>query len=94
MTKIGGKPAVTTLTKALPVGVGVEGSDYEEVSTKFTGARLEGYWKVWENLNVHPRVVFVLQRGYCLPGKQKPHLTWVPLIKSSYASKVKQKALL
>ena len=49
----------TTPTEALPKGVGAGGSDYMEVSPKYPGARLEGYWKVWESLNVHPREVLV-----------------------------------
>ena len=81
-------------TEALPGGVGAGGSDYMEVSAKFPGARLEGYWKVWENFKVHPRVVLVLKQGYCLPFKQKPPLTWYPAIKSSHSSLVKQTALL
>ena len=55
-----------------------------EVSTKFPGSRLQGYWKVWESYKVHPRVVLVLKQGYCLPFKQKPPLTRFPAIKSSY----------
>ena len=65
-----------------------------EVSSKFPGARLEGYWKEWENFKVHPRVVLVLKQGYCLPFKEKPPLTRFPTIKSSYTSPVKQEALL
>ena len=65
-----------------------------EVSSKYPGARLEGYWKVWENFKVHPRVVLVLKQGYCLPFKQKPPLARFPAIKSSYTTPVKQKALL
>ena len=65
-----------------------------EVSLKFPGARLEGYWKEWENFKVHPRVVLVLKQGYCLPFKEKPPLTRFPTIKSSYTSPVKQEALL
>ena len=65
-----------------------------EVSTKFPGSRLQVYWKVWESFKVHPRVVLVLRRGYCLPLKQKPPLTRYPTIKSSYSDPVKQKALL
>ena len=65
-----------------------------EVSPKYPGARLQSYWKVWENFKVHPRVVLVLKQGYCLPFKQKPPLTWFPTIKSSYSAPVKQKALL
>ena len=65
-----------------------------EVSSKFPGARLESYWKEWENFKVHPRVVLVLKQGYCLPFKEKPPLTRFPTIKSSYTSPVKQKALL
>ena len=84
----------TTPTEALPEGVVAGGSDYMEVSLKYPGARLEGYWKVWENFKVHLRVVLVLKQGYCLPFKQKPPLTRFPAIKSSYATPVKQKALL
>ena len=84
----------TTPTGALPEGVGAGESDYMEVSPKYPGARLEGYWKVWENFKVHPRVVLVLKQGYCLPFKQKPPLTRYPVIKSSYSSPVKQTALL
>ena len=87
-------PAVTTPAEALPEGVGAGGSDYKGVSTKYPGAHLKGYWKVWENFKVHPRVVLVLKQGYCLPFKQKPPLTRFPAIKSSYSSPVKQKALL
>ena len=65
-----------------------------EVSTKFPGSRLQGYWKVWESFKVHPRVVLVLKQGYCLPFKEKPPLTRFPTIKSSYSAPVKQKALL
>ena len=65
-----------------------------EVSTKYPGARLQGYWKVWEKFKVYPRVVLVLKQGYCLPFKQKPPLTRFPAIKSSYSAPVKQKALL
>ena len=68
-------------------------SDYMEASTKFPGSCLQGYWKVWESLKVHPRVVLVLKQGYCLPFKQKP-LTRFPTIKSRYTCPVKQKALL
>ena len=62
--------------------------------TRYSGARLGNYWKVWENFKVHPRVVLVLKQGYCLPFKQKPPLTRYPTIKSSYSDPVKQKALL
>ena len=86
--------APTTPTEALPEGVGAGGSDCMEVSSKYPGARLEGYWKVWENFKVHPRVVLVLKQGYCLPFKQKPPLTRFPAFKSSYTAPVKQKALL
>ena len=65
-----------------------------EVSTKFPGSRLQGYWKVWESFKAHPRVVLVLKQGYCLPFKEKPPLTRFPTIKSSYSAPVKQKALL
>ena len=67
-----------------------------EVSTqtKYPGARLGNYWKVWENFKVHPRVVLVLKQGYCLPFKQKPPLTRYLTVKSSYLDPVKQKALL
>ena len=81
MTKIRGNPALTTLTQALPKRVEAGRSDYMEVSTKFPGAHLEGFWKVWESFNVHPRVVIVLKQAYCLQFKQKPPLTRVPLIK-------------
>ena len=63
-----------------------------EVSTKYPGARLEGYWK--ECGRGHARVLLVLKQGYCLPFKQKPPLTRFPAIKSSYSTPVKQKALL
>ena len=67
-----------------------------EVSTqtKYPGARLGGYWRVWEDLNVHPRVVLVLKQGYCLPFKEKPPLSQFPAIRSTYSSPVKQEALL
>ena len=67
-----------------------------EVSTqtKFPGARLGDYWRVWEDLNVHLRVVLVLKQGYCLPFKEKPPLSRFPAIRSSYSSPVKQQALL
>ena len=84
----------TTPTEALPEGVGAGGSDYMEVSPKFPGSHLQGYWKVWENYKVHPRVVLVLKQGYCLPFKERPPLTRFPTIKSSYSAPVKQKALL
>ena len=72
----------TTPIEALPEGVGAGGSDYMEVSPKYPGARLEGYWRVWESFKVHPRVVLVLKQGYCLPFKEKPPLTRFPT--SSY----------
>ena len=77
-------------------GVGAGGSDCMEVSTqtKYPGAHLEGYWRVWEDLNVHPRVVLVLKQGYCLPFKEKPPLSRFPAIRSSSSSPVKQEALL
>ena len=65
-----------------------------DVSPKYPGARLQGYWEVWESFKVHPRVVLVLKQGYCLPFKEKPPLTRFPAIKSSYSAPVKQKALL
>ena len=74
--------------------LGAEGSDYKEVSTKYPGSHLQGFLRVWENLNAHPRVVLVLKQGYCLPFKQKPPLIRFPSIKSSYTSQVKQEALL
>ena len=83
-----------TPTEDLPEGVGAEGSDYKEVSTKFPGSRLQSFWKEWANFNAHPRVVLVLKQDYCLPFKQKPPLSRFPLIKSSYVSPVKQQALL
>ena len=83
----------TTPIEARPEGEGAGDSDYMEGSTQFPGACLEGYWKVWESLNVHPRVVLVLKQGYCLPFKQKPPLTLFPAIKSSYSFPVKQKPL-
>ena len=86
--------ALSAPIEALPEGVGARGSDYIEVSSKYPGVRLEGYWKVWENFKVHPRVVLVLKQGCCLPFKQKPPLTQYPAIKSSYSSPVKQTALL
>ena len=49
---------------------------------------------MWEDLNVHPRVVLVLKQGYCLPFKEKPPLSRFPAIRSSYSSPVKQEALL
>ena len=62
--------------------------------TKYPGARLQSYWKVWESFKVHPRVVLVLKQGYCLPFKQNPPLARFSTIKSCYATPVKQKALL
>ena len=96
MIKTKGSLAPTTPAEVLPEGVGAGGSDYMEVSsqTKSPGARLQSYWKVWENFKVHPRVVLVLKQGYCLPFKQSPPLTRFPTIKSSYSAPVKQKALL
>ena len=93
MTKTRDNLFLSTPTEALPEGVGARGSDYMEVSLKFPGSRLQAYWNVWESFKVHPRVVLVLRQGYCLPFKLKPPLTWYPTIKSSYASPVKQKAL-
>ena len=43
----------TTPTEALPEGVGAGGSDYMEVSTKFSGVCLQSFWKVWQSLKVH-----------------------------------------
>ena len=80
----------TTPTEALPEGVGAGRSDYMEVRTQ-TKYR---YWRVWEDLNMHPRVVLVLKQGYCLPFKEKPPLSRFPAIRSSYSSLVKQEALL
>ena len=96
VTKTKDNPALTTPTEAQPMGVGAGGSDCMEVSTqtKYPGARLEGYWQVWEDLNVHPRVVLVLKQGYCFPFKEKPPLSRFPAIRSSYSSPVKQEALL
>ena len=94
MTKTRGNLVPTAPTEAPPVGVGAGGSDYMEVSPKFPGSRLQGYWQVWEGFKVHPRVVLVLKQGYCLPFKEKPTLTRFPTIKSSYTAPVKQKALL
>ena len=49
---------------------------------------------MWEDLNVHPRVVLVLKQGYCLAFKEKPPLSRFLAIRSSYSSPVKQQALL
>ena len=94
MTKTKDNLVPTTPIEALPEGVGAGGNDYMEVSTKFPGAHLEGYWKVWESLNVHPTVVLVLKQGNCLPFKQKPPLTRFPVIKSSYSFPVQNKNFL
>ena len=80
MTKTKDNLVPTTPIEALPEGVGAGGSDYMDVSTKFPGARLKDYWKVWESLNAHPRVVLVLKQDYCLPFKQKPPLTHFPAV--------------
>ena len=65
----------TAPTEAPPDGVGAGGSDYMEVSPKFPGSRLQGYWEVWESFKVHLGVVLLLKQGYCLPFKGKPPLT-------------------
>ena len=61
MTKTRDNLVPTAPTEAPPMGVGAGGSDYMEVSPKFPGSHLQGYWQVWESFKVHPRVVLVLK---------------------------------
>ena len=57
------------------------------------GTRLQDFWQVWAKNHAHPRVVSLLQHGYCLDFKILPKLSKIPLILSEYHSKNKDGAL-
>ena len=72
-------------TGPLEAGV-VEGSD-----CLVPGGCSSTFWQVWEAKNAHPRVVTIFKGGYCLNFKLKPPLTKVPVIKSRYLNRKKQR---
>ena len=37
------------------------------------GARLQKFWKTWENLGDGPKVVQILKEGYTLPFQIRPN---------------------
>ena len=48
------------------------------------GGRLQFFWKVWEDLYCHPRVVQILKQGYQTTLQSNPPMSVYPMIQSSY----------
>ena len=57
------------------------------------GGRLQKFWQVWQEMGANPRVISVLKEGYTLPFKERPLLTRFPIVRSGYASPVKNRFL-
>ena len=57
------------------------------------GARLQQFWRVWEERGASPWVVSVLKEGYNLEFQKEPPLTRVPNVESSYKDPTKQRIL-
>ena len=57
------------------------------------GGRLQQFWKVWLQNNVHPRVLQLIQEGYRLHFKLLPPLTRFCQIRSEYKNLFKQRIL-
>ena len=57
------------------------------------GARLQSFWKVWEDKGASPWVVSVLRDGYNLEFEEEPPLTRVPSVVSQYQDPLKQELL-
>ena len=54
------------------------------------GARLQSFWRVWEERGASPWVVSVLRDGYNLEFERDPPLTRVPNVTSQYQDPLKQ----
>ena len=50
------------------------------------GARLQNFWTVWSQMGAGPKVVQILKQGYTLPFQNRPKLSRVPTVVSSYAN--------
>ena len=50
------------------------------------GARLQNFWKAWEDVGAGPKVVQILKEGYTLPFWIRPKLTRSPTIVSCYVN--------
>ena len=58
------------------------------------GSRLSSFWQVWEMKNAHPRVVTILEEGYCQNFRTNPPVTNYPAIRSKYLNREKQEFLI
>ena len=50
------------------------------------GARLQNFWTVWSQMGAGPKVVQILKQGYTLTFQNRPKLSRVPTVVSSYAN--------
>ena len=50
------------------------------------GAKLQNFWTVWSQMGSGPNVVQILKQGYTLPFQNRPKLSRVPTVVSSYAN--------
>ena len=50
------------------------------------GARLQNFWTVCSQMGAGPKVVQILKQGYTLPFQNRPKLSRVPTVVSSYAN--------
>ena len=57
------------------------------------GARLQAFWRVWEEKGASPWIVSVLREGYNLEFEKEPPLTRTPSVVSQYQDPVKQALL-
>ena len=58
------------------------------------GGRLRRFLPQWEHQGAHPSILSLLRDGYKLPFRERPNLSRVPCITSSYAGSDRQSALL
>ena len=63
------------------------------VTSPPVGGRLQVFWQTWVSMGASPRVVSILKNGYTLPFQTKPPLTREPLIRSGYATTIRQNLL-
>ena len=56
------------------------------VTNLHVGARLQTFWKIWQDLIAGPKVVQILREGYTLPFRIRPKLTRSPTVVSCYVN--------
>ena len=64
------------------------------VSDPPVGARLQSFWKTWMFLGAGPKIVQILEEGYTLPFRTRPHLTRSPTVISCYVNPLRNSYLL